>query len=250
MNTLPAVVSRIPLGRWAVLVCLSITSHAVCAAAPGERGPQDTIAERVRACTACHGKEGRATSEGYYPRIAGKPAGYLYNQLQNFRDGRRRNAMMTYLVANLPDAYLREIAEYFAAEHPPYAPPPVADATQPVLERGRQLAISGDAAKNIPACAACHGNALTGVIPAIPGLLGLPRDYLKSQFGAWLIGARHAAAPDCMAEVARRLGAKDLSAVIAYLAAQPVPASAAPAASAAGKPPLECGSFAPQKSAP
>ena len=48
------------------------------------------MAERVRACTACHGKEGRATSDGYYPRIAGKPAGYLYNQLVNFRDGRRQ----------------------------------------------------------------------------------------------------------------------------------------------------------------
>ena len=70
----------------------------------------DTIAERVRACTVCHGKEGRATSDGYYPRIAGKPAGYLYNQLANFRDGRRRNATMTNLVTNLPDANLRESA--------------------------------------------------------------------------------------------------------------------------------------------
>ena len=54
----------------------------------------DTMAERVRACTACHGKEGRATSDGYYPRIAGKPAGYLYAQLRHFRDGRRTNAAM------------------------------------------------------------------------------------------------------------------------------------------------------------
>ena len=29
------------------------------------------------ACTGCHGAEGRAASDGYYPRIAGKPAGYL-----------------------------------------------------------------------------------------------------------------------------------------------------------------------------
>jgi cytochrome c553 len=49
----------------------------------------DTIAQRSLACAACHGKEGRATSEGYFPRIAGKPAGYLYNQLRNFHEGRR-----------------------------------------------------------------------------------------------------------------------------------------------------------------
>jgi cytochrome c553 len=41
----------------------------------------DTTAQRVQACTTCHGKEGRATNQGYFPRIAGKPAGYLYNQL-------------------------------------------------------------------------------------------------------------------------------------------------------------------------
>ena len=65
---------------------------AASAAAIGATSVPDTIAERVRACTVCHGKEGRATSDGYYPRIAGKPAGYLFNQLVNFREGRRRNA--------------------------------------------------------------------------------------------------------------------------------------------------------------
>jgi cytochrome c553 len=66
----------------------------------------DTIAQRVVACTTCHGKEGRATNEGYFPRIAGKPAGYLYNQLVNFRDGRRDYPLMTYLVEHLTDSYL------------------------------------------------------------------------------------------------------------------------------------------------
>ena len=236
------------LARFAAILIVASTAAAFAADSALPK-VADTIAERVRACTVCHGKEGRATSDGYYPRIAGKPAGYLYNQLANFRDGRRRNATMTYLVTNLPDAYLREIAAYFAAQHPPYPPPQAASTTPEMLERGRQLATRGDAAKNIPACTACHGSALTGVAPAIPGLLGLPRDYLISQFGAWQIRARQAAAPDCMAEITRRLSADDVSAVIAYLAAQPVPPNAAPAASAAGKLPLDCGSATPQRSA-
>ncbi|MDB5811576.1 MAG: cytochrome [Betaproteobacteria bacterium] len=203
----------------------------------------DNMAERLRACTACHGKEGRATSDGYYPRIAGKPAGYLYNQLVNFRDGRRRNPMMTYLVSNLPDAYLRDIAAHFADQHPPYAPPVPTAASTTVLERGRELTTRGDAAKNIPACAACHGDALTGVTPAVPGLVGLPRDYINSQFGAWQIGARHAAAPDCMADITRRMSNEDISAVAAYLASRPVPPNAAPANATPRKPPLDCGSI-------
>ena len=40
------------------------------------------MAQRVLACTGCHGPEGRAAADGYYPRIAGKPAGYLFNQLR------------------------------------------------------------------------------------------------------------------------------------------------------------------------
>ena len=236
------------LARFAAILIAASTAAAFAADSALPK-VADTIAERVRACTVCHGKEGRATSDGYYPRIAGKPAGYLYNQLANFRDGRRRNATMTYLVTNLPDAYLREIAAYFAAQHPPYPPPQAASATPAILERGRQLATHGDAAKNIPACTACHGSALTGVAPAIPGLLGLPRDYLISQFGAWQISARQATAPDCMAEITKRLSPDDVSAVISYLAAQPVPANAAPAVSAAGKLPLDCGSATLQRSA-
>src|SRR5678809_1416970 len=67
---------------------------------------EDTIAQRVVACTGCHGKEGRAAPDGYYPRIAGKPAGYLFDQLRNFRDERRHYELMNGLLALLDDAYL------------------------------------------------------------------------------------------------------------------------------------------------
>jgi cytochrome c553 len=33
---------------------------------------------------------------------------------------------------------------------------------------------------------------MTGVAPHIPGLLGLPRDYLNAQLGAWKAGQRRA----------------------------------------------------------
>src|SRR5687767_5929719 len=96
-----------------LLLVASLFAHAAAGAAPPP--VQDTIAQRATACTTCHGKEGRATNQGYFPRIAGKPAVYLYNQLVNFREGRRQNAAMTYLVEHLSDAYLMEIAQYFAS---------------------------------------------------------------------------------------------------------------------------------------
>lgn len=202
------------------------------------------MAPRVLACTVCHGKEGRATPDGYFPRIAGKPAGYLANQLLNFRDGRRSYPQMTYLIEHLTDDYLREMAEHFAALDLPSPPPPPPQAPPAVLEQGRRLVQQGDVARNVPACVACHGAAMTGVAPSIPGLLGLPRDYLNSQLGAWKTGQRRAHAPDCMADIARQLTPEEVSAVSAWLAAQPVAAGGKPARTLPAVMPARCGGVA------
>jgi cytochrome c553 len=225
-------------------IFFALIATAIVPAARAQPVP-DTMARRTMACTGCHGEQGRATSDGYYPRIAGKPAGYLYNQLVNFREGRRTYPMMVYMVGNLSDAYLREMAEYFSGLHPPYPQPSPSPLPVPaaVLERGKRLALEGDKGNNVPACIACHGDALTGVSPAVPGLIGLPRDYLSSQFGAWKNGTRHAARPDCMAELASRLTVDDISAVSTWLSLQPAPADPLPQATAAKALPLECGSI-------
>lgn len=206
---------------------------------------EDSIAQRVKACTGCHGPEGRAASDGYYPRIAGKPAGYLYQQLLNFRDGRRRYALMASLLEPLSDDYLREIANHFARIELPYASPQPATADAVLLARGRELVQSGDSRRKVPACVGCHGTALMGVAPAVPALLGLPRDYLNAQLGAWQTESRHAAAPDCMAQIASRLTPRDVNALSQWLASQPVPAGAKPAAAFAGPLPMPCGGVAP-----
>ena len=208
--------------------CVGSTAHAApaTAATPFE----DTMAQRTLACTSCHGKEGRAGPDGYYPRIAGKPAGYLYNQLINLRDGRRHYALMAGLLEPLSDSYLMEIAQYFSRLDLPYSALLNAAASSDALQRGRALATQGDAAKKIPACTQCHGTLLTGVAPNIPGLLGLPRDYLNAQLGGWQTRQRRAHAPDCMAQIAQRMSAPDVNAVATWLATQAVPANAKPAA--------------------
>ena len=235
----------IPSGgpRAARLASFLIAGLLAAGGAHAQQRVPDTMAQRVLACTPCHGKEGRATPDGYFPRIAGKPAGYLYEQLVNFREGRRRNEQMSVLVAHLSDDYLREIAAHFAALDLPYPPPQRSDMPAAVLGRGEALVRRGDAGRDIPACAACHGEGLTGLAPGVPGLLGLPRDYLNAQLGAWRSGRRQALAPDCMAEIAHRLAPEDVSAVAAWLASQPLPADAKPANALPADPPLRCGSM-------
>ena len=216
---------------------------AMAAAPPAPVSVPDTLAQRLQPCMACHGAQGQASREGYLPRIAGKPAAYLYQQLINFRDGRRSNAAMAGLLAYQSEAYLREIAGYFAALNLPQKPLPAPTANAAVLARGQQLVLQGDGERKLPACTACHGTALTGSLQAVPGLLGLPRDYLIAQLGAWQTGTRQALAPDCMAQITRRLAPADVSAVAAWLAAQPVPPGAAASTTADKESGLRCGSI-------
>ncbi|CAN7475678.1 c-type cytochrome [Massilia sp. LjRoot122] len=222
-----------------LLLSCAGASHAAPQAVP------DTLAQRLVACTACHARvdaRGNPVNDSYFPRIGGKPAGYLYNQLLNFREGRRQYPLMTYLVDHLPDPYLREIAGHFAALPPAAHAAETSAVSAQVLERGRQLALNGDSARKVPACIACHGQRLTGVESTIPGLLGLPRDYVNAQFGAWRNKARRAHAPDCMADITARLSLEDVNAVSSWLAAQPMPADPRPAPAIARPLPLACGS--------
>ncbi len=211
------------------------------AAQPRTRVP-DTLDRRLQACTACHGEQGRATPDGYFPRIAGKPAGYLHNQLRHFQAGRRQAVGMTSLLDHLDDAYLSDMAAHFASLDLPYPPPAPLQGTVAQRARGEQLVRVGDAARNLPSCNSCHGERMTGVQPAIPGLLGLPRDYLIGQLGGWQTGQRRATAPDCMAQIAKRLSGEDVSAVASWLAAQPLPGDAKPADRLPAPLPIACGS--------
>lgn len=215
--------SRLRLTLLAALVAASAAVQA------DETLRPDTMAARMAACTGCHGAQGKAGPDGYYPRIAGKPADYLYNQLVHFRDGRRQYRPMAHLLENLSDEYLRDIATWFSDQHPPYVVSTGPAVPAAVLARGETLALHGDAARNVPACTACHGVAMAGVLPATPGLLGLPRDYISSQFGAWRTGLRQATGPDCMAEVARRMTPEDIAAVGAWLSTRTIAADARPA---------------------
>ena len=232
------------LTRWLTAGFLALLA-TTASAAPSFK---DDMAQRTLACTTCHGPQGRAAPDGYYPRLAGKPAGYLYNQLINFREGKRHYALMTQLIAPLTDTYLMEMAQHFSTLDVPYPAPEKTTASAAVLARGQQLILQGEPARGIPACVQCHGSAMTGVAPNVPGLLGLPRDYLNAQLGAWKAGKRRAHAPDCMKSVVARLSDDDINAASSYLVAQALPANTKPAASApplaAGQAAVNCGSAA------
>lgn len=222
-------------------VLLASVALAQQALAPARPVP-DTLQQRIAACTACHGVHGEGTPDtGFFPRLAGKPAGYLARQLGYFQRGLRSYAPMEYITQGLSPAYIAQIAQYFADQSVPYASSPVPAMPAARLASARQLVEQGDPARGVPACVRCHGSQLTGVQPSTPGLVGLPYDYLSSQLGAWRTGTRAMAAPDCMATIARRLSPAQLSAVAAWLASRALPADMHPQPAGSVTPPLRCG---------
>jgi cytochrome c553 len=223
-----------------VLIILTLLA-STGSARSAEQVP-DTMEARVLACASCHGAKGEGTDNAYFPRLAGKPAGYLYNQLLAFRSGRRHYPPMNYLLEYLPEDYLKKMADYFAAQRPPFPLPAIADVSKEMLKRGEQLVTHGDSAKGVPACSGCHGPHLTGMEPAIPGLLGLRASYISAQLGAWRYGTRTAVAPDCMQIVAGHLTEDDVKAVAAYLSSQSGPPDPSPSPQGSYKLLLECGS--------
>jgi cytochrome c553 len=226
-----------------VLLFLAAAAHAQVdpAAVPAFKD-LDSMEARVQGCVTCHGQQGQGTTNQYFPRIAGKPAAYLYNQLRAFRDGTRRYAPMNYLVAYLTDDYLREVAEYFSKLRPPFAPPQPAGIAADVLERGRTLVHNGDGSRQIPACTACHGANLAGMEPGIPGLAGLRTNYIAAQLTRWRTGERRAATPDCMHRIASRLTEADIQGIAGWLGSQAPPANAEPDRRNLVRMPMACGS--------
>jgi cytochrome c553 len=77
----------------------------------------DIEAGRARAgevCAACHGLNGVSVSPTI-PNLAGQKAGYLGSQLNGFKSGARKNALMNAIAAQLTPADIDNVAAYFAS---------------------------------------------------------------------------------------------------------------------------------------
>lgn len=181
---------------------------------------QEEMQARVQACAGCHAYSD-AENQPYAPSIDGKPVDYLYQQLLNFREGRRSNKIMTRMLAHLSSEYLYSIAEYYAQRPTDEGQKITSNATLSDEDTvtGQMLAQRGTL--DVPACITCHGGDLRGDGVAIPSLRGLSAAYIVAQLGAWQAGTRHARKPDCMAEVSQQLSSRQIETVAYWISTAP-----------------------------
>jgi len=65
-------------------------------------------------CAACHGPDGNSTSS-MFPKLAGQHPDYLLQALKSYKSGKRKNAIMNGQAANLSEADMADLAEYFGS---------------------------------------------------------------------------------------------------------------------------------------
>jgi cytochrome c553 len=69
------------------------------------------------ACAACHGNNGISLIPSY-PNLAGQKEQYLDAALKAYRDGGRKNPIMTQMAANLSDEDIANLSAYFSSLDP------------------------------------------------------------------------------------------------------------------------------------
>jgi cytochrome c553 len=166
----------------------------------------------VASCSSCHGYDGVGNGDSRVPRLAGQSSAYLVQQLEKYASGKRNNIFMANFAQRLNAQERADVAAYYASLRSAF-PPPENELTQPVLDRGRQLAKFGDDKLTVQSCNNCHGPQGAGEYPDIPALKGQYRNYIVQRLQQL---ASNRNDTDLMFPVASALGPQDMQAVAAY----------------------------------
>ena len=160
--------------------------------------------EKAAVCAACHGADGNSTIP-QNPILAGQTARYIYLQLRDFKEGRRKDPIMSPMAANLSRQDMLDLAAYFSAQKPT-GTNEKGDASK--IDEGRKVA---DAAL----CTMCHLGNLSGQ-NEIPKAGGQHYQYVLKQLQDFKAKRRTNDAGN-MTAVVRTIPDEELPAVAAYV---------------------------------
>ena len=171
-----------------------------------------TVAEVTakNVCSACHGADGNSAIT-LNPKLAGQHPEYLLKQLNNFKEGKRANAVMAGMVANLTPEDMQGLAKYYAGLKQTLGKAK----SNGVGSLGEKIYRGGIAATGVPACAACHGANGAGIPKQYPRVAGQHADYALQQLRT-LRTSERANAP-MMMTIAAKMTDAEMQAVADYM---------------------------------
>jgi cytochrome c553 len=187
-------------------------SGAMLSASAFSDGNVEAGATKAVTCQACHGANGNSTNPEW-PSLAGIGGDYIAEQLKNFKDGKRTNAVMMPMAATLSANDMADLGAYFDS-----LVNTGLEADPSYWQAGEKLYRGGDASRGIPACMACHGPTGRGNEPAkFPALRGQQSAYVVKQLNDYASGARTTGPNGIMQTIAKRLSNDDIRNLASYM---------------------------------
>lgn len=178
------------------------------------QGDATAGAAKAPVCFACHGPGGNGAINPEWPKLAGQHSSYIAEQLGEFKGAQRKNPVMLGQASALSDDDMHNLAAYFATQA---VVPGVA--SKDAIAVAQPLYRAGDAARGIPACAACHGPTGAGNAAAqFPRIGGQNSAYAANQLKSYKSGERGAAGKgQIMATIAAKLSDQEIQALSSYV---------------------------------
>jgi cytochrome c553 len=189
----------------------ALSTQVVLEPAMARAGPADAVgrgATLALNCTMCHGAQGTSISNS--PNLAGQYPEVVIKQLQDYRNGHRRSAIMEPLAKALSLKDIDDLAAYYASLPKARTAPTTYDEALPALVR------VGDPLRNIAPCISCHG----GVDQKLgaPWIEGMPNDYLVAQLNAFKTGERRNDSQAQMRNMVKAMTAAEIDQVAMFYA--------------------------------
>ena len=162
-------------------------------------------------CAACHGVDGNSGTPAN-PKLAQQHPEYLVKQLQEFKSGKRKNAIMQGFASALSEDDMKNIAYWATSKK---AKPGFAKDKE-LVALGERIYRGGIAERQIAACAGCHSPTGAGIPAQYPRLAGQHGEYTAAQLTSFREGVRKNSLQ--MSQVAAKLNDREIRALADYVA--------------------------------
>lgn len=191
----------------AALATLSLSVYAQAAKPDLKKGAE--LFGQV--CVACHAADGNSTVAAN-PKLAQQHPEYLVKQLQEYKSGKRANAVMSGFASALSDDDMRNIAFWLASQKGSTGFARDKD----LVTQGERIYRGGLSDRRVAACAGCHAPNGAGIPAQYPRLAGQHADYIATQMKAFRSGERKNNLQ--MTQIAAHMSDKEIAAVADYIA--------------------------------
>lgn len=94
---------------------ITVIAAMMLASAPAFGGDAAEGQAKSKPCAACHGPDGNSVSPAF-PRLAGQYYDYLVKALTHYKNGERKNPIMSPQAAKLSQRDIEDLAAYFSQQ--------------------------------------------------------------------------------------------------------------------------------------